>query len=145
MFDTAKALADFTLVRMFYTVQQQRLGAGVFVRTVRCTTVPLATAQGAHARRQCSPPPRAAVPCRCGCGAPCRHVDQVRERLQAAAEGLPQPGWEPIEEPATPELPGDKLGPRMVLYSAHDTTLAAVLSALGLFDGCVDPAAVWCR
>lgn len=91
------------------------------------------------------PPPRAAVPCRCGCGAPCRHVDQVRERLQAAAEGLPQPGWEPIEEPATPELPGDKLGPRMVLYSAHDTTLAAVLSALGLFDGCVDPAAVWCR
>ena len=129
VFDTAEELADFTLVRMFYTTEQQRLGAGVFVREVRSTI----TARGGN---RVAPPPPARQRARLTSGM-CTHgrCEQVGERLQAAAAQQPQPGWVPIEEPATPEVPGDKLGPRMVLYSAHDTTLAAVLSALGLFDG----------
>lgn len=61
---------------------------------------------------------------------------QMRDRLVAAASGQPQPLWEPIKAVGdmVPQ-PGDFVGPRLVLYSAHDTTLAAFLSAIDLFDG----------
>lgn len=64
-------------------------------------------------------------------------LGEVRERLLAAAASQPQPHWDPssvtggLSEPT----PSDFVGPRLAMYSAHDTTVASVLSALGVFDG----------
>ena len=77
--------------------------------------------------------------CVCHCVSVCVCVCvQLAERLSAAAQGVPQPGWDFTSFPKNIAVNGSRqyLGPRLYLYSAHDTTVAAVLSGLGLFDGC---------
>jgi hypothetical protein len=64
---------------------------------------------------------------------------QLYQRLAAAAANEPQPGWDYTSFPKNIAVPGSNqyMGPRLYLYSAHDTTVAAVLSGLGLFNGYV--------
>jgi hypothetical protein len=58
-------------------------------------------------------------------------VWEMRQRLMAAATGTNQPGWSPSSY-AAGSKPGT--GPKLALYSAHDTTVAALASALGVWD-----------
>jgi hypothetical protein len=63
-------------------------------------------------------------------------VADMVNRLQAAQAGAVQPGWDPSSYPKDDQ--NDtlvRLGPRMYGYSAHDTTLTALLSALGVYNG----------
>lgn len=64
-------------------------------------------------------------------------VGAIRERLQLASEGKPQPGWNQrlITDDLLQATVRDVEGPRIAMYSAHDTTLAALLSALDVFNG----------
>ena len=65
-------------------------------------------------------------------------VCQLLTRLTAAADKQPQPGWSNNTFPPAPsvqDINGTFTGPRLVVYSAHDVTVAAFLSALGIFDG----------
>lgn len=48
-----------------------------------------------------------------------------------------QPGWSAqlITDGILNATEDDELGPRIAMFSAHDTTCAALLAALGVFDG----------
>ena len=62
---------------------------------------------------------------------------QLYRRLTAAATGTHQPDWDYTSYPRSVTTPGSRqyLGPSLYLYSAHDTTVASVLSAMRIFDG----------
>jgi hypothetical protein len=69
---------------------------------------------------------------------------QVSLRLQAAATGSPQPGWDFESYPEVTAGTPAYTGPRVYLYSGHDTDLAAFLSGMRLFDGCAPKVAMQC-
>lgn len=62
-------------------------------------------------------------------------VSELMNRFRARQLGQAQPGWNPRDFPASLRTSQVETGPTLALYSAHDTTVAAVLSALGLFNG----------
>ena len=68
-----------------------------------------------------------------------RLVNELVARLHAAAAGDPQPGWDKTTFPSGDKTRGTGTGPRMAIYSAHDTTVLAVLKALGAYDGVLPP------
>lgn len=69
-----------------------------------------------------------------------RLVAEISERLQAAADNRPQPGWQPdtfpVDQRTRPEV---AVGPRFWGYSAHDATIVALLQALQVYDGVHPP------
>jgi len=68
-------------------------------------------------------------------------LDTLSSRLAAAATKDVQPGWNPNSFQSYLTTPGSryKQGPLLWIYSAHDTTVAAILAGLGLFSGVNPP------
>ncbi|KAK1870002.1 hypothetical protein I4F81_012466 [Pyropia yezoensis] len=112
-----RAIADGLLAASVAGAEVQRLRSGVLLRALRDRAV---LAAAAHAGRL--PAPLA--------GATGAGSQSGRGHVEA-----------PVAGPARFSPRSSPPSPRYVLYSAHDTTLAAALAALGAFDGTNPPGA----
>lgn len=110
-----RAIADGLLAASVAGAEVQRLRSGVLLRALRDRAV---LAAAAHAGRL--PAPLA--------GATGAGRQSGRGHVEA-----------PVAGPARFSPRSSPPSPRYVLYSAHDTTLAAALAALGAFDGTNPP------
>ncbi|OSX77255.1 hypothetical protein BU14_0154s0031 [Porphyra umbilicalis] len=113
-----RAVADALLAASVDGAEVQRLRAGVLLRALRDRAV---AAAAAHAGRLPPPLGGGAAGAAAVGGPGGRHAEPPKA---GAGRFAPQP---------SPPLP------RYVLYSAHDTTLAAAAAALGFFDGTNPP------
>ncbi|GAB0493270.1 hypothetical protein MMPV_004546 [Pyropia vietnamensis] len=109
-----RAIANGLLAASVAGAEVQRLRSGVLLRALRDRAV---AAAAAHAGQL--PPPLAGTD-----GSENRGHGHAETPVAGAARFAPHP---PLSSP------------RYVLYSAHDTTLAAALAALGAFDGTNPP------
>jgi lysosomal acid phosphatase len=66
-------------------------------------------------------------------------VDEWTNRLEAAIAGTPQPYWSPSSFAPGDTTPGTVTGPRLYLYSAHDSTIVSILETLGDYNGVHPP------
>ena len=105
-------LSDFTLGQLFTSPEDRLTTSGVFIDLVgplllQAAVLPVASA-----------------------------FSQMSQRLSAAGTVTPQPGYDNTVFPAVEVVPGSRkfLGPALYTYSAHDTTIAAVMSGLGVFN-----------